>query len=184
MEHADMLVFGKIYDTQYKKVYNYISYRITNHMDTEDLVSQVFLRVLEKYDTYDPKRASMSTWIIGIAHNAVSDYFQAKRKGAAVDLYTESPNLPSGGALDDIVIKNEQNLTLMMALNTLNNRERHMIALKYGAELKGREIAKVMGLSSVNVSVTIFRSIRKLRAYFAKEGSECREIASTTGTLC
>ncbi|MGE4354305.1 MAG: sigma-70 family RNA polymerase sigma factor [Oscillospiraceae bacterium] len=180
----DQLMLEDIYDTQYKRVYNYISYRINNHMDIEDLVSLVFLKVIEKYDSYDPQRASLSTWVISIARNTVSDYFRAKTRNPPIDFDSAEPYLPSDEVPDSILIKNEQNLTLVKALNTLNARERNLIALKFGAELNTKEIARVMDLSTVNVGVIMFRSLRKLRAYFEKEESVCKGIAPKIGKTC
>ncbi len=45
----------------------------------------------------------------------------------------------------------------------LPRREQEIIALKFDAELTNREIAGVLSTSEVNVRVTIFRALRKLR---------------------
>ena len=45
----------------------------------------------------------------------------------------------------------------------LPKREQEIIALKFDAELTNREIASVLSTSEVNVRVTIFRALRKLR---------------------
>ena len=168
MEYADQNMFEEIYEAQFKRVYNYISYRINNHTDTEDLVSRVFSKVIEKYGSFDPHRAALSTWIITIARNTVADYFRERQRGAALGL-DSIVHLASGELTDDIVIKNEQNRALLEALNTLTARERNLIALKYGAELSSREIAEVMELSESNVGVIMFRTMKKLRAHLEKE---------------
>lgn len=142
MKHVDQLMFEDIYNMQYKRVYNYISYRINNHVDTEDLVSLVFLKVIEKHDSFDPKRAALSTWIISIARNTVSDYFRAINKNSPIDFDSAELYLSTDDAPDNIVVKNEQNLTLIEALNALNARERNLIALKYGAELSNKATKK------------------------------------------
>ena len=168
MDYVDQLMFTEIYEAQFKRVYNYISYRINNHMDTEDLVSQVFSKVIEKYGSFDPCRASMSTWIISISRNTVTDYLRERQKNASVELDSVI-HLSSGEITDDIMIKNEQNRALLEALNTLTARERNLIALKYGAELNNKEIAEVMELSESNVGVIMFRTMKKLRAHLEKE---------------
>lgn len=183
MKHMDQHTFAEIYEAQFKRVYNYISYRINNHMDAEDLVSQVFSKVIEKYDSFDPKRAALSTWIISIARNTITDYFRARQKNNPIEL-DSMELLPSGEVPDDILIKSEQNTALIKALNTLPARERNLIALKYGAELSNKEIARVMQLSETNVGIIIFRSLQKLRAYFKKEESVCNGITPKIGKTC
>lgn len=183
MKHVDQLMFAKIYEVHFKRVYNYISYRINNHMDTEDLVSLVFSKVIEKYGSFNPERAALSTWIISIARNTVSDYFRTKQKETLVELDSMEPFLTSREVPDDMLIKNEQNLTLVRALDTLTARERNMIALKYGAELSNKEIAQVMELSESNVGVIMFRSLQKLRVYFQKEESVCQGATPKAGRM-
>lgn len=51
----------------------------------------------------------------------------------------------------------------MAQVRTLSKREQDLLALKFDAELTYGEIARVMGMSEVNVRVAIFRAIRKLR---------------------
>lgn len=184
MKHVDQHIFAEIYEAQFKRVYNYISYRINNHADVEDLVSKVFSKIIEKYDSFNPKRGALSTWIITIARNTVMDYFRENQKDALVELDSMEPYLSSGKTPDDIVIKNEQNMVLIRALDTLTVRERNLIALKYGAELNNKEIAQVMELSESNIGVIMFRSLKKLRAYLEREEFHCIEITKKTGRTC
>ncbi|MFD2875532.1 sigma-70 family RNA polymerase sigma factor [Paenibacillus rhizoplanae] len=49
-----------------------------------------------------------------------------------------------------------------MALDTLSPKERNLIALKFGADLKNTEIARITGISESNVGVILYRSMRKI----------------------
>ena len=55
---------------------------------------------------------------------------------------------------------------LHRALQTLSDREQEIIALKYGADLTNRQIARQMGLTGVNVGIIHFRALRKLRPFW------------------
>ncbi|MCE9628027.1 MAG: RNA polymerase subunit sigma-70, partial [Candidatus Eisenbacteria bacterium] len=48
---------------------------------------------------------------------------------------------------------------------------RELIALKYGADLNNRAIARQLGLSETNVGSILHRAVAKLRAGFGPEGS-------------
>jgi len=48
-------------------------------------------------------------------------------------------------------------------LKALSERERSLVALKYGAELNNREIARLTGLSETNVGTILFRALSRLR---------------------
>lgn len=53
---------------------------------------------------------------------------------------------------------------LAAALARLPEREREIIALRYGGDLTGPEIAALTGLSLANVQQILSRSLRRLRA--------------------
>jgi RNA polymerase sigma-70 factor, ECF subfamily len=53
---------------------------------------------------------------------------------------------------------------LANALNDLTDRERELLALRYGAELSGPEIAQLSGLSLANVQQILSRTLRRLRS--------------------
>jgi RNA polymerase sigma factor (sigma-70 family) len=53
---------------------------------------------------------------------------------------------------------------LETALEALGERDREVLALRFGAELTGPEIADVMGLSLANVQQIVSRSLRRLRS--------------------
>lgn len=58
----------------------------------------------------------------------------------------------------------ERSDRLNRALDTLSAKERNIIALKFGADLKNTEIARVTGISESNVGVILYRSMRKLKS--------------------
>jgi RNA polymerase sigma-70 factor (TIGR02952 family) len=167
--NIDAGTFKEIYEAYYKRVYNYISYRINNHHDTGDLVSQVFERVIQKYGAYDPGRSGFEAWLIGIARNAVTDYFRTQKKNFNVSLDHVLGFITGNSQPEEILVINESNASLVKALAKLSKKERHIVALKYAAELKNTDIAEVMGISDSNVGVILFRSLKKLRRELEKE---------------
>jgi RNA polymerase sigma-70 factor (ECF subfamily) len=52
---------------------------------------------------------------------------------------------------------------LTEALAGLSDRDREVLALRYGADLTGPEIAGLLGLTVANVQQIVSRSLRKLR---------------------
>ena len=52
---------------------------------------------------------------------------------------------------------------LQNLLLELSERERDLIALKYGAGLNNREVATIMGLSESNVGTVLHRTVKQLR---------------------
>ncbi|HBK54004.1 MAG TPA: hypothetical protein DDZ44_08720 [Syntrophomonas wolfei] len=72
-------------------------------------------------------------------------------------------------------LRNETHNELLAALATLGDRERNIIAMRFAANLKNREIASLLGLSENNVGIIVYRSLRQLREILAnKEGNHDR----------
>ncbi|MDL2206999.1 sigma-70 family RNA polymerase sigma factor [Eubacteriales bacterium OttesenSCG-928-N13] len=160
-----------MYDLHFRRVYNYISYRINDHSNVDDLVSTVFLRAIDKHAQFDSNRGSLSGWIIGIARNVVIDYYRMRDRNQMTDIAAIEHSLPSDENMPErIVVQNEEHRALITALSELPERERQIIALKFGAELSNREIARQLGLSISNVGVLLFRCLRRLKARLSKGG--------------
>jgi RNA polymerase sigma-70 factor (ECF subfamily) len=155
-----MLEFSEIYAEQLPRVYGYIAYRVGNRTDAEDLTQQTFERALGHWSQFDARRATITTWLLAIARNLVIDHHRAAtRRSAAVEL--SSCELVSG---NHDAAGPETSAELDQALAALGDRERELIALRYGADLSGPQIASLVGLSLANVQQILSRALRKLRA--------------------
>ena len=72
----------EVYIDYYDKVMRYVAGKIKNRHEVDDIVSEVFLKVNEKFDTFDAGKSSISTWIYTIARNTVIDYYRVNRPHA------------------------------------------------------------------------------------------------------
>lgn len=157
-----MLDFTEIYDEQLPRVYGFIAYRVANRADAEDLTQQTFERALRHWTEFDPRKAGVATWLLAIARNLVIDHHRlAVQRTPSVQLEEASQSELPSAALDVTLGVSPQ---LSAALAELNDREREFIALRFGADCSGRQIAEIAGLSLAAVQQTLSRSLRKLRA--------------------
>ena len=74
MEQA--LTYDEVYENYSEKVMHYILSKISSRSDAEDLFSTVFLKVFEKFPSFDQNKASVSTWVYTIARNTLIDYLE------------------------------------------------------------------------------------------------------------
>jgi RNA polymerase sigma-70 factor (ECF subfamily) len=128
----------------------------------EDLTSATFEKVLRSWRRYDAAKAAERTWILAIARNTMIDHFrrQSHRDAASTD---EHPGLLEQLATEDFTQRHLDADELRSLLSILGDREREIIALRYGADLPANDIAHLLGLTSANVHQIISRSLRKLR---------------------
>jgi RNA polymerase sigma-70 factor (ECF subfamily) len=143
-------------------VYGFFAYRVGSRDDAEDLTQQTFERALRAWDRFDPRRAAVGTWLIAIARNLLIDHYRALTpESGHLPIEQVAPSeLPAANG-DQIAIGLEPELA--HALNALAQRDREILALRYGADLNGPEIVEITGLTLANVQQIISRSLRRLR---------------------
>ena len=155
--------FSAVYDEHVWRVYGFFAYRIRNRSDAEDLTQQTFERALKSWSRYDASRAGVATWLLVIARNLLIDHVRADRSSRRQPL----DDLPAGHpALVDVGDDPDLGLApdLEQALASLGAREREIIALRFGGELSGPEIAEATGLTLANVQQILSRSLRGMLA--------------------
>jgi len=162
-------IFAEIFDRYYSRIYKYMRYRLNSVEEAEDLSSQVFEKVMQKIETYRPDRAPFEVWMFSIAQNTVNAYYRRRKRGiwfpleSIRDLPSERPNP------EEKAVRNEEQGRLLVALSSLEERERNIIAMKFAGGLKNKEIAEIMGLSESNTGVILYRALHRLREILKSE---------------
>lgn len=145
------------------KVRAYIFSRIANHYDAEDILSQVFLKVTENIDVYDPSKSSYGTWIYTITQNTVRDYFRRCQHNTDVELSDDMPLVDLNTNVENSILCKESLHALSEALNQLPERERDIIILRFYHGLPAKEVSEKVGVSYANVRYLQSIAIKKLR---------------------
>lgn len=140
------------------RVYGFLAYRLSDRETVEDLTQATFERALRHWSRFDARRASERTWLLSIATNLLIDY---RRRDRSVLVETiDERSLPAVAGPEERGIASVE---LSGALAELTEREREVLALRYGGDLTGVEIAQLLGLSLANVQQISSRALRKLR---------------------
>jgi RNA polymerase sigma-70 factor (ECF subfamily) len=166
---SDLENFGRIYEVQFRRIYNYIRYRVRNAAVADDLTSQTFHKALTRLMSYDPSRATMDTWLLVIARHTVSDHLRAQKRRRILLLGWRQDGI--NGPLDPeaILIDAQERDRLLAAIATLHDRERDLLGLKFATGSTNRTIADLTGYSESNVGVIVHRAVAKLRASLEPE---------------
>jgi RNA polymerase sigma factor (sigma-70 family) len=136
-------------------VYAYVAYRVADRAEAEDITSETFERALRYRDRYDEHKGEPIAWLLGIARNCVYDAQLRPRDAPVLDLEPTSPGVDA-----EVV----ERLTLSHALATLSSDDQELIALRYGADLPVREIAKLLERRRNAVDVALSRARARLAA--------------------
>jgi RNA polymerase sigma-70 factor (ECF subfamily) len=146
-----------------RRVYAYVAYRIGDGADAEDVTSATFERALRYRSSFDPRRGDAASWLIGIARRCIAD---AMQRG---DVPTgDLPELPVEGH-EELALSR---LDLRDAVGRLDERDRELLALRYGADFTARQIAELLELKTNAVEVALHRALGRLREGLEPPGSE------------
>ncbi|HET7498196.1 MAG TPA: sigma-70 family RNA polymerase sigma factor, partial [Candidatus Eisenbacteria bacterium] len=96
-----------------------------------------------------------------VARNVAIDHFRSARASVPLE---EAAGLPGGPTPEEIAEKRSDEARLGLLLARRPDRERELLALKYGAEHTNRDIARMTGLSESNVGTILHRAVQALRA--------------------
>jgi RNA polymerase sigma-70 factor (ECF subfamily) len=136
-----------------RRVYAYCAYRLGDGPDAEDATSDAFERALRYRSSYDPRKGTPAAWLIGIARRSVDDLLGARGPITS----EEVPDMPAPER-NDVV-----RLDVAAAVSRLGARDRNLIALRYGADLKAGQIAELLELRTNAVEVVLHRALARLR---------------------
>jgi RNA polymerase sigma factor (sigma-70 family) len=150
-----------------RRVYAYVAYRIGDGADAEDVTSATFERALRYRESFDPRRGDAASWLIGIARRCIADAMQG-RETPSDDL----PEVPAEGH-EELVLSR---LDLRVAVCGLDERDRELIALRFGADLSARQIAAVLELKTNAVEVALHRALARLRRAVEPEDTAAAEL--------
>ena len=152
--------FRVLYELNRLPVFRYI-YALTagSQEDAEDLTAETFLRAWKARHQFEGEMDSAIGWLIGIAKRLViDDYRRTVRatRNLSTDLNSEST--PEQSAIQD-----EQQTFLFRLVADLPDESREMIVLRYLLGWRVQDIARHLGASENKVSVSLHRTLSRLR---------------------
>ncbi len=176
MKPAERSTFTQLYDEHVWRVYGFFGYRVTSRAEAEDLTQLTFERALRAWDRFDPRRGAARTWLMAIARNLLIDHYRSAAGVRTVHLHEES----TVERVERIAVTDPEpgvSPELADALGILGTREREVLALRFGGDLNGPEVAALTGLSVANVQQIFSRSLRKLRGHLGEPAAGERALA-------
>lgn len=149
-----------VYTSELPRIYNYFLYKVYDRELAQDLSATTFERAWKTRSNYRAILASPSAWLFGIARNVYREHLRINK---ATKPLPPEEQLPSVGDVEQGFQEQQDKEFLRSLLLQLSEREQDLIALKYGAGLSNREIAKLTRYSESNVGSILHRTVTNLR---------------------
>jgi RNA polymerase sigma-70 factor (ECF subfamily) len=146
-----------------RRVYAFVAYRIGDGPDAEDVTNDTFERALRYRGSYDRRKGEPVTWLLGIARRCIDDALSNRMP------FAEAPDVVAPGDLEGDSLRK---LELNRALAGLAERDRELLALRYGADLSARQIAELLEQKTNAVEVALHRALERLRRQLGRFGDE------------
>ena len=166
VQAGDLDKFGLLYERYKKKLFAYF-YRLTCvAASSEDLVQNVFQRMLI-YRKQFRNEGKFTSWMYSIAHNVLLDHLRKQSRIEYSD-DLEKWDVQEENDLEEKILQNEQYKILENAINQLSHEQRETLILSRFHELKYKEIAEIFNVSEGTIKVRIFRAMKNLKKIYAK----------------
>ena len=151
--------FSDLVDLYSKRLYGYF-YRLSgNRALSDDLLSELFLKLVKKIGSYEG--GSFDGWIFRIASNIFTDYLRAKQKQKKL---IENKALMLESTPIELKSSDEQSFDkLAIQLGKLDDQTRELIVLRFYSELSFKEIAQMKQEPIGTTLSKLHRGIAKLR---------------------
>ncbi len=159
---GDEKAFRALFDDLHDPVFAYLDRRLPDVHDTEDLTATVFHRLVEHMERHDPRRGSVTAWVMAMARNALVDHLRRRRDTVDVDVLGDALAGPCIDPLEG-VLRTERAELVRAGLAALAPDVRELLALRFGEGLRWREIAAMTGLREETVRKRCSRAVGDLR---------------------
>ena len=150
---------NQIYEEYHTKVLRYINSQVNDYYLAEDLCSDVFVKVYEKLDTFDDKKASISTWIFTITRNRLIDYYRTRK--VMVEIPETLTYDDDYSDIDDEMLEK-----LAEALDKVDERSKKLIIMHYYEGKTLKEVAELMDISYPYAKILHKKALFNLKRQF------------------
>jgi len=139
----------------------------------EDVVQEAFMKLHAEFETVAKPRP----WLYRTVHNLALNQRRAGVKTVSLETASDKESLAPGETADPAPLPDEQIIRLegiglmRISLETLDDRSRELIRLKFSDDLSYKDIATRTGLTTGNVGFILHHALKTLAAELAKTGA-------------
>ena len=154
-----------LFERYHLGLFRYLLSLTRNRTLSEDLVQEVFFRVLKYARSYDPS-LSFPVWLYGMARNAC---FDALHKGRAEMTGSEMEDIKSSAPMPEEALARKQDVSFLQeALQQLPQEKREVLILSRFHNMRYEEIARILKCEIGTVKVRVYRALKELREKFCE----------------
>lgn len=180
VREGNVAVLGHLFERYHVPLFNFFLRLTWNRSQSEDLVQDVFFRILRFRATYRDDMA-FSTWMYQIARNVRVDALRKQKPESALDDEMHPPADARPSHAEEFETQQNEEF-LRQALARLPEDAREVLILSRYQNLKYDQIAEMMNCQTGTIKARVFRAMKDLRQiYFGLASGRLRRAAGEPG---
>lgn len=165
VKEGEIHKLGLLYERYKKRLFGFFYQMNKNASISEDLVQNVFIRVLKYKHTFS-EESKFITWIFQIARNEMYDEFKKSKKQNHNDIDEVSYQLEGGRNIESDIENTEKAINLKKAIAKLSPAKKELIILSKLKELKYREVGEIVGCTEGAARTKVHRALNDLKQIY------------------
>lgn len=167
-QRGNKQAIAALYDLHYQAIFRYIFFRVNDQLAAEDLSAEVFIRMINRLNTYQDRGRPLLAWLYTIARNKVTDHHrtEGKREDLPIkdQILTDQQPGPS-----QLVQENQEQDCYCRALIHLTETQRLVVVGRFIEERSISEIAELVDKSERAVRSLQHRALKSLERALVEE---------------
>jgi RNA polymerase sigma-70 factor, ECF subfamily len=165
--------FDRLYDEYHHALFQFLFYMVRNRESAEDLVQEVYIRVLNAYESFEGK-SSEKTWLYSIARHVAIDWLRKQSRRSKRFLFfdikeTENVLRDQDPLPEELVAKKESYRDLYTMMKRCSLDQQQVLVLRYIQSLSISETAQILNWTESKVKTTQHRAIKELRRWLDQQ---------------
>ncbi|WP_077326750.1 RNA polymerase sigma factor SigX [Virgibacillus siamensis] len=175
-------VFERLYNEYHHDLYQFIFYMVKDKEVCEDLVQEVYIKVLKSYSTFKGN-SNEKTWLFSIARHVTMDFFRKRKRkrgriaeyfdwGSNGEFIQDKNMLP-----DEIAERNEEIKRVYYHLDKCSQDQKSVLILRYIQSFSIEETAEILSFSVSKVKTVQHRGIKRLKKWMSEENQKGGDVS-------
>ena len=164
---GDEQALSELYREFESRIYAFVLSRFNDPCEASDILNEVMWEVWRGACNFEG-RASVLTWIFGIAHHKIIDRMRAKGKYQIEDLSSEIPD-DQRQSIEDAVNEKQEGEHLRYWIGKLPDMHRQVVHLAFFEDFSQKEISEIIGCPQGTVRARMFYAKRALKQFLEND---------------
>lgn len=160
-EENGILNIEKIINRYNSYIYTILKNSLSNELDIEETLSDVFLIFWKNYKKLD-KKISVKPYLIGITKNLVKKKYSKNSFNISnIELFENA--IISDINIEELIENNEKSKIISDTLSNIRDVDKNIFIMFYYNQRKIKDIAKLLKISESKVKISLYRSRKTIK---------------------